>query len=112
MTDAAVKDAGWTPGPRYYWLPRGVDEGCREIRTEKGRTHGGYHGNILAATYGLSNNEEDEANARLIAAADEIGAKVAERFPSLKEANDADAENFRVTAADIRTALAAARGES
>ena len=58
-----------TPGPWYSWLPRDCDGGCRTIRTEKGRAHGTYYGTELASTHGLANDEEDKANARLIAAA-------------------------------------------
>lgn len=61
-----------TPGPWYSWLPRDCDGGCRTIRTEKGRAHGTYYGTELASTHGLANDEEDKANARLIAAAPDL----------------------------------------
>jgi hypothetical protein len=71
-SDSYEADVSHTPGPWYVWLPRGSDAGCRTIRTEKGRTHGGYHGTELATTNGLSDDAEDAANARLMAAAPEL----------------------------------------
>ena len=61
-----------TPGPWYAWLPLGADEGCREIRTEEGRTHGGYHGTTVAHTVGLNDDGIDKANASRLAAAPEL----------------------------------------
>ena len=57
-----------TPTPWYWWLPRDCDGGCRTIRTEKGRTHGGYRGTEIASTFGLSDDDEDKANADLMIA--------------------------------------------
>lgn len=76
------------------------------------------------------NHEEQAANARLIAAAPEMYAKLekilewierlaerseemakTERFPTLKDAEVADAKNHRATAADIRKVLAKAQGQ-
>jgi len=61
-----------TPGPWYASLPRQCSSGCRRIRTEKGRRHGGYFGTELAHTDGLADDDEDKANARLIAAAPDL----------------------------------------
>ena len=61
-----------TPGPWYDWLPHGCDGGCRTIRTEEGRARGSYHGAEIAYTCGLADDDEDKANARLIAAAPDL----------------------------------------
>lgn len=52
--------------PWYVHLPREADGGCRLIRTEKGRTHGAYHGTEIAYTVGLRDDEADKDNAALI----------------------------------------------
>ena len=64
-----------TPGPYYVWLPRSSGQGCRAIRTEKGRTHGTYRGTEIAYTVGLSNDAVDKANANLLAASWETAAE-------------------------------------
>ena len=61
-----------TPGPYYVHLPGGADAGCRTIRTEEGRTHGGYNGTEVAYTPGLRNDDVDKANAHLFAAAPQL----------------------------------------
>ena len=61
-----------TPGPYYVHLPGGADAGCRTIRTEEGRTHGGYNGTEVAYTPGLHNDDVDKANAHLFAAAPQL----------------------------------------
>lgn len=89
-------------------------------------------GDYFVCAFGFSPNDdgndpEAEANARLIAAAPDLLAKCEKivawldrlaakaereakdcRFITLKEAYEADAKNYRATAADVRTAIAQA----
>ena len=75
MTDQPPSPAAPTSGPYYVWLPRGADQGCRAIRTEKGRSQGSYQGTEIAYTVGLGDDAEDEANANLLAASWETAAE-------------------------------------
>ncbi len=101
-----------TPGPWYSWLPNGCDSGCRTIRTEKGRTQGGYRGTEIASTFGLADDDEDAANARLLAAAPDLLAALeqlcdacdqhAQDGNPFRDARYPQMEKARVTIAKVR----------
>ena len=69
MTEQTPKH---TPGPWYVHLPRDAAGGCRTIRSQDGRSQGVYRGTEIASTWGLSDDEEDKANAVLLASAPDL----------------------------------------
>lgn len=93
-----------TPGPWFVYLPKGVSGGCREIRTEKGRTHGTYRGTAIASTHGLSDDYQDEANALVMAAAPRL-------LEALKRLCDEHRYSELEEWVEARAAIAKAKGQ-